>query len=110
MTAAFDLDSLFNAMFKVNHGGDADDLDTIVEDYFLILKSLHKGGKPEAVVLSEEDFSCVIVDGQEYDLCAIPHDDEDNTNRRMEIEVLLNEETPIPLVQNELNTYIQNNW
>ena len=103
-------EALIDAMNKVNNGGDASDLETIVEDYFLILKSLHKGGKPEQVVLSDEDFSCVIVDGQEYDLYTIPHNNEDDTNRRMEIEVLLNENTPVSLVQEKLNEYIREHW
>ncbi len=90
---------------------DCDASQTIVDDYFHLIKVVHKKGKPAQVELSSEDPGCVIVDGKEYDLCAIPHRDAVNTERRMEIEALLIDcRISLEEIQKRLNEKIQRDW
>jgi len=95
---------------KVNNGGSAEDMDVIVEDYFHLIRCVHGDEKPEHVELLEANCAIVIVDGVKYDLYLIPHDDGKNTNRRMEIEILINDDTRVTEIQARLNDYIKENW
>ncbi len=90
-----------------------DDISTVVEDYFELIKVVRPGIKPGKVELDEEDCDLVIVDGVSYDFSDIPHDDQMSTGRRMEIEELLCEvygELPVSAVQERLNQKILNEW
>ena len=90
-----------------------EDISTVVEDYFGLIKSVYTGKKPEQVVLDEYDCNLVVVDGVEYDFSDISHNDQLNTGRRMEVEELLYGgygELPISEVQVQLNEKIQKEW
>ncbi|MGI5933466.1 MAG: hypothetical protein ACOX7A_01525 [Lawsonibacter sp.] len=87
----------------------AEDVAVVVQDYFDLLKSVYHRGKPNVVEL-DEDPDLAIVDGVTYDFSDIPHDDQENTGRRMEIEVLFCEELPLEEIQRQLNEKIQKEW
>lgn len=69
------------------------DILDVLQDYFDLIKMLHLGGKPKKVELMEEegeiDTDTVIVDGVRHEFSDIPHDDQMNTGRVLEIEELL---------------------
>ena len=69
------------------------DIDVVLQDYFSLIKAVCSGGKPTKVELLEEegeiDTDTVIVDGVTYEFSDIPHDDQVNTGRVLEIEELL---------------------
>lgn len=105
------MDTLLTAVQKVNEGGDVEDIDTIVDDYFYLLKSVYRKGKPHHVSVNREDSYILIVDGVEYDFdLLIHHNDQKNTERRMEIEVLFSDNIPTNEVQKRLNQKIENEW
>ena len=90
-----------------------EDISTVVEDYFGLIKSVYTGKKPKQVILDEYDCDLVTIDGIEYDFSDIPHDDQLNTGRRMEVEELLcgaYGDLPISEVEGQLNTKIQQEW
>lgn len=89
---------------------ESEDVSIVAQDYFDILKSVYPGKKPTFVALDEDDYDLLIVDGSAYDCADIPHDDQVNTGRRMEIEVLMTEELPVLEIQKELNEKIQREW
>lgn len=104
-------DKLLTAIKKVNEGGDLEDIDTIVDDYFHLLKAVYHKGKPHHVTVDRDDYYVLIVDGVAYDFDGlIRHNDQRNTERKMEIEVLFSDNIPADEVQNRLNQKIKDNW
>lgn len=99
------------AMPKVNEGGDMEDIDTIVTDYFYLVKKVHGRKKPAFVAISLQNHNLLIVDDVIYDLnILIRHNDLKNTERKMEIDVLLSDGIPIDEVQRQLNEKIREEW
>ncbi len=89
----------------------AEDLDTVVTDYFHLLKAVCRGGKPTRVALDFEDFSVVTVDGVPYNFdLLIRHSDRKNTERRMEIEALIDDERALAETEKRLNEKIAAEW
>lgn len=107
-------DKLLTAMHKVNYGGDMSDLETVTQDYYALLKAVHKGEKPKEVLLDPEDYYLMVVDGVPYDLDElISHNDQRNTGRKMEIEALMGGVgggIDLSAVQQRLNMKVQWNW
>ena len=91
---------------------DPDDLTQIVaEDYFYLLKAVHKGPKPACVTLDPNDHYMLAADEILYDLDAlIRHNDTVNTERKMEIDALMAEGVNICNVQKQLNHKINKDW
>lgn len=101
-------DRILYAMQKVNEGGDVEDIDTIVTDYFYLVKAVHRK-KPKFVDI--QGLFTLIIDGEPYDLhVLIRHNDSKNTERIMEIEVLLSDRTPLDEIQKRLNEKIDTQW
>lgn len=104
-------DAIFTAMQKVNEGGNEDDIDIIVEDYFYLLKSVLRKRKPGHVKVSKNDYYVLTVDGEEYDFDSlIRHNDQKNTERKMEISVLFSETVSENEVEKRLNEKIEQEW
>lgn len=104
-------DKLLTAMHKVNYGGDMSDLETVTQDYYGLLKAVYQGEKPKEVLLDPEDYYLMVVDGVSYDLDElISHNDQRNTGRKMEIEVLMGGGIDPSAVQQRLNMKVQWNW
>ena len=104
-------DAVFTAMQKVNEGGNEDDIDIIVEDYFNLLKSVLRKRKPGHVIVNKNDYYVLIVDGEEYDFDSlIHHNDKKNTERKMEISVLFSETVSEGEVEKRLNEKIEKEW
>lgn len=104
-------DKLLAAMQKVNEGGGEEDIDTIVEDYYQLLRAVYRGGKPAQVSLDPEEADVLLVDGACYDLDAlICHNDQRNTGRRMEIEMLLSDRISAMEVERRLNEKVKREW
>ena len=104
-------DAVFTAMQKVNEGGDKDDIDIIVEDYFNLLKSVLRKRKPGHVTVDKRDYYVLTVDGEEYDFDSlIRHNDKKNTERKMEISVLFSETVSEGEVEKRLNEKIEKEW
>lgn len=111
--AAADRIAVLNAARKVMEGGAEEDIDTVVTDYFSLIRAGYKGEKPKHVELFPDDAYLIQIDGQAYDLdMLIRHDDEENTERKMEIEVLRSGRFSGFLDETEarLNQMIQNEW
>lgn len=111
--AAADRIAVLNAARKVMEGGAEKDIDTVVTNYFALIRAGYKGEKPKHVELSPDDAYLIQIDGQAYDLdMLIRHDDEENMERKMEIEVLRNGRFNEFLDETEtrLNQMIQNEW
>ena len=94
-----------------------EDILDVLQDYFDLIKALHLDGKPEKVELVEEegeiDTDTVIVDGVRYEFSDIPHDDQTNTGRVLEIEELLcgvYGESRVAELQLRLMEKIQKEW
>ena len=104
-------DAIFTAMQKVNEGGNEDDIDIIVEDYFYLLKSVLRKRKPGHVKVSKNDYYVLTVDGEEYDFDSlIRHNDQKNTERKMEISVLFSGIVSEDEVEKRLNEKIAKEW
>lgn len=104
-------DRLLYAMEKVNEGGTLDDVDTVAEDYFYLLKTILKKKKPIHVELDPEYHYLVIVDGEPYDFDDyFHHGFGRNNERKMEIDVLMGNNIPHELVQMRLNKKIETDW
>lgn len=102
-------DTLLTAMQKVNEGGDTEDIDTIVADYFYLLKAVLRRKKPSQVTI--DSYCVVVVDGVLYDFDElIHHNDAKNTERKMEIEILFSDNIPRDEVQKRLNEKIKEEW
>lgn len=102
-------DALLAAMQKVNEGGDMEDIDTIVADYFYLLKAVLRRKKPSQVTI--DHVHVVVVDGVPYNFDEwIRHNDAKNTERKMEIEVLFSDNIPRDEVQKRLNEKIEKEW
>ena len=83
----------------------------VAEDYFALLKRVHKGSKPTCVTLDANEPYIMIADGVVYDLdTLIRHNDTVNTERKMEIEALLADGVNITAVQKQLNQKIHEDW
>lgn len=90
---------------------DTDTTEIVVDDYFHLLKHVHRGQKPSCVALDPKDLCIIIADGICYDLDAlIRHSDTVNTERKMEIEALLGDGVSVKAVQTQLNQKINENW
>ena len=88
-----------------------DPAEIVAEDYFHLLKCVHKGPKPSCVTLDTNDPYLMTADGILYDLDAlIRHNDTMNTERKMEIEALLCDGVNIQVVQKQLNQKIHEGW
>lgn len=100
---------ILRAMAKVNEGGDLEDMDTIVTDYFYLVKKLAGRKKPSHV--SIKGHNTLIIDGEPRILYQeIRHNDARNTERRMEIEALFSDRIPTDEVEKRLNEMIQTQW
>ena len=87
----------------------------VVEDYFQLLKhifkTLHRTDKPSTVVVDEDSPFLIKVGDEEFCLDEfVCHDDEDNTERRMEIEALCSDGVSDEDVQRLLNEKIDAEW
>ncbi|MDO5298742.1 MAG: hypothetical protein Q4F18_04890 [Clostridia bacterium] len=65
--AAADRIAVLNAARKVMEGGAEEDIDTVVADYFALIRAGYKGEKPKHVELSPDDAYLIQIDGQAYD-------------------------------------------
>lgn len=102
-------DALLAAMQKVNEGGDIEDIDVIVADYFYLLKAVLRRKKPSHVTI--DHALVVVVDGVPYNFDElIHHNHAKNTERKMEIEVLFSDNIPKDEVQKRLNEKIEKEW
>lgn len=102
-------DDLLSAMAKVNEGGGPEDIDTIVTDYFYLVKKIAGRKKPSKV--SVEGCSKLIIDNVPYFLYQeIRHNDARNTERYMEIEALFSDRIPAEEVEKRLNEKIRKEW
>ena len=102
-------DELLRAMAKVNEGGDFEDIDTIVTDYFYLVKKLAGRKKPSGVSL--KGHNTLIIDGEPHILYQeIRHNDARNTERCMEIEALFSDRIPADEVEKRLNEMIRTQW
>ena len=100
---------ILRAMAKVNEGGDLEDMDTIVTDYFYLVKKLAGRKKPAHVSL--DGYNTLVIDGVPHILYQeIRHNDARNTERYMEIEALFSDQIPADEVEKRLNEMIQTNW
>lgn len=100
---------ILRAMDKVNEGGSTEDIDTIVTDYFYLVKKIAGKKKPSKV--SIRSCSNVILDGESYFLYEeIRHNDARNTERYMEIEALFTDNIPTEEVERRLEEKIRNEW
>ena len=106
-------DRIVQAIAKVNEGGSEEDIPTVVSDYFYLLKAVYKKkGKPGKVTVDREyyDYYILYVDGEPYDFNQlIHHNDQRNTGRKMEIEVLYYEKAADE-IERLLNEKIQKEW
>ena len=85
--------------------------DTIVQDYFCLLKKVCRQKRPTRVRLSRQDLLLVMADDVPYDFQAlILHNDGKNTERKMEIEALFTDDIPIEEVQKRLEQKIAEAW
>ena len=83
----------------------------VADNYFCLIKQLHRSGKPDVVVLSADDYYSVIVDDVTYDLDdAFSHNDVKNTERKMEIESLIADGADVGSVAKLLNDKIKYEW
>lgn len=104
-------DILLSAREKANGGGGIEDVDTIVEDYYCLLKAVYRGDKPHNVIVNNEDYYVLTVDGVIYDFDElVHHNDQRNTGRKMEIEILFSDNILCNEVQKRLNDKIANEW
>lgn len=104
-------EALLLAMQKANEGGSIEDIDTLVADYFYLLKAVHRKGKPHNVSIDRDDYYVVVVDGVSYDFDElIHHNDQRNTGRKMEIGILFSDDISSDEVQNRLNKKIEEDW
>lgn len=99
---------------KVNNGGTLEDVDTIVDAYFYLIKKVCRKDfhfkKPAQVELTDNSM-CVLVDGKEYDFHAeIHHNDGKGTECKMRIEVLYIPEQMRVIVQEKLTSKIEHDW
>ncbi len=100
---------LLRAMAKVNEGGDLEDIDTIVTDYFYLVKKLAGRKKPSCVSL--KGHNTLVIDGEPRVLYQeIRHNDARNTERCMEIEALFSDRIPADEVEKRLNERIRTQW
>lgn len=103
-------EKIIRAAEKVNNGGTAEDIDTVVNDYYQLIKKVHKKNKPRSVELTKYSY-LVLIDGIEYDFSSlIHHNDQRNTERKCEIEVLRNGAAPLTVIQERLNRKIGDEW
>ncbi|MBT9774925.1 hypothetical protein GPL15_00180 [Clostridium sp. MCC353] len=105
---------LEQAIYKLEHGGSEEDIDTIVDDYFhLIRRTSHKimkFKKPEKVEFTDHDM-ILMVDDIEYDFDAyIHHNDSRNSSRKYEIEILFSPDLPRETVRERLMERINRDW
>lgn len=85
-------EKLMKVIHAVNNGGTLDDLDTIVDDYFYLIKKIRRKhfirGNPKQIEL-KDSLLTVYVDGMEYDFNSeIHHNDGKGTECKLEIETL----------------------
>ena len=92
--------------------GHAAEIETVVEDYFRLLKAAYHGDKPRSVALDFADYFVLIVDGVPYDLEAlVPSTDAAGTKCKSEIEALLfAADLSFEAVQHRLNHKVQTEW
>lgn len=105
---------LDQAIYKLTYGGSEEDIDTIVDDYFhLIRKTSHKIMKfkrPEKVEFTDHNM-ILMVDDVEYDFDAyIHHNDSRNSSRKNEIDVLFSSNLSRETVRERLMERIERDW
>ena len=104
-------EKILHAMCKVNEGGDIEDIDTIVQDFFGLIKAVHGKKKPKDVRLDPNYRCAATVDGELYEFdFLIRHNDVKNTERKMEIDALYTDEIPIAEVERRLIKMINEKW
>ncbi|MBS6642369.1 MAG: hypothetical protein KH366_02160 [Clostridiaceae bacterium] len=105
---------LDQAIYKLTYGGSEEDIDTIVDDYFhLIRKTSHKimrFKRPEKVEFTDHNM-ILMVDDMEYDFDAyIHHNDSRNSSRKNEIDVLFSSNLSRETVRERLMERIERDW
>lgn len=88
------------------------DIDVIAEDYIDCICYFYRGEKPPFVKSFKDDFYFSLeTDIGSIELTDIPHDEEELTERRMEIEALIadNGYTSSEIIEH-LNNKIKTNW
>ena len=105
-------DEFVEAVLKVNNGGDIEDTDKVIDDYFYLVKKVYKKSKPNKICLNEDNYFSILIDGIEYDFNElIRHNDSNGTECKCEIEVLLSGgRIPIVMVEDKLNRKIEMEW
>ena len=98
----------------MTYGGSEEDIDTIVDDYFhLIRKTSHKimrFKRPEKVEFTDHNM-ILMVDDMEYDFDAyIHHNDSRNSSRKNEIDVLFSSNLSRETVRERLMERIERDW
>lgn len=107
-------DRLMDAIDKLNNGGSEEDIDTIVNDYFHLIKKtgrkLLRFKKPKKVEFTDHDM-ILMVDDIEYDFDAyIHHNDSRNSSRKYEIEILFTSNLSRETVRQRLMEKIDRDW
>ncbi len=84
---------------------------TVADNYFQLLKHVHKKGKTSTVSLDADDCFALTIDGEicDLDVC-IRHSDTKYTELKMEIEALLADGVSAKEVQRLLENKIRNEW
>ena len=105
---------LDQAIYKLTYGGSEEDIDTIVDDYFhLIRKTSHKimrFKRPEKGEFTDHNM-ILMVDDMEYDFDAyIHHNDSRNSSRKNEIDVLFSSNLSRETVRERLMERIERDW
>lgn len=102
------------AIYKLNNGGSEEDIDTIVDDYFHLIRKtsrkLLRFKKPEKVEFTDHQM-ILMVDDMEYDFDAyIHHNDSRNSSRKHEIDVLFSSNLSVETIHQRLMERIERDW
>lgn len=102
------------AIYKLNNGGSEEDIDTIVDDYFHLIRKtsrkLLRFKKPEKVEFTDHQM-ILMVDDMEYDFDAyIHHNDSRNSSRKNEIDVLFSSDLSVETIHQRLMERIERDW
>lgn len=103
---------LEKAAYQANNGGTMSDVDTIVDDFFFLIKKMYRkrGIKKLPVVEFREGSMWPVVDGEKMDFDEIPHNDAKGTEAKMEIGVLYEPEMMREIVEEKLRAKIAQEW
>lgn len=103
---------LEKAVYQANNGGTMDDIDTIVNDFFFLIRKVYRKRKIKVapVVEFRENSMWPFVDGEKMDFDDIPHNDAKGTEAKMEIGVLYEPEIMRESVEEKLREKIEREW